>query len=178
MQEDDAVRRVQKGDREAFRAIVEAHQAAIRALIACYGIRSADVDDIAQNTFLFSFQNMGEFTPGTSLGAWLKSIARYKALAHLSQARQEEENRKNALRVFLQQRAQALVEGGACAPRAERLRECMGKLDRKHAGLLQKRYSGVPLTDAAREMSLSVDAVKMLLLRIRRGLRRCMELGS
>jgi RNA polymerase sigma factor (sigma-70 family) len=170
-----AARRVRSGDRGAYRVVVEAHQAGVRAAIASYGIPAADVDDLAQDTFVFAFQHFAEYTPGTSLGAWLKTIGRYKALAYLDAARRESKNRANALRHFLDEQIRERAAGIDAGPWADRLRGCVAKLSPRQAGILRRRYEGVPLVEISRDLSVSVDAVKMLLLRIRRGLRKCME---
>ncbi len=173
---DEAVLRVRRGERSAYRVIVEAHQAGVRAAIAAHGIPSADVDDLAQDTFVFAFERLSDYTPGTSLGAWLKTIGRYKAMAYLDAARREARNRQNALRYFLDGKLREReAEAG---PMAERLDHCLGTLNRRQAGILRRRYEGVPLSEIAEDLSVSVDAVKMLLLRLRRGLKKCLEGGT
>jgi RNA polymerase sigma-70 factor (ECF subfamily) len=174
---DQAILRVRRGDRAAFRVVVEAHQAGVRAAIAAHGLGVADVDDLAQETFVFAFEHLHEYCPGTRLGAWLKTIGRYKAMAHLDASRRESRNRRNALRHFLDGRMAERADREA-GPYADRLDHCLGSLSRRQTGILKRRYEGVPLSDIAADLSVSVDAVKMLLLRIRRALRKCLEGGA
>jgi RNA polymerase sigma-70 factor (ECF subfamily) len=174
---EEAVRRVRRGDRAAYRVVVETHQAGVRAAIAAHGIPPADVDDLAQDTFLFAYQRLSDYQPGTSLGSWLKTIGRFKAMAWLDAARREAKNQRSALRRFLDEQSDR--EAGAdLGPWGERLEHCLGELTRRQSGIVRQRYSGVPLASIAAELSVSEDAVKMLLLRIRRALRRCLEGGA
>ena len=91
------VLRVQEGDRDAFRALVETFQARVRFQIACSGVPGADVDDIAQDVFVWLYENIRSFQPGTEFGAWCAAVARNKVRAHLELKRRETRNREKAL---------------------------------------------------------------------------------
>jgi RNA polymerase sigma-70 factor (ECF subfamily) len=174
---DDPVLRLQRGERGAFREIVEAHQARLRAFVAAFGLPPADVDDVAQDAFLFAYEHIREFEAGTRLGAWLKAIARNKAMARVDALRREARNKGNYLRQALLEPA-AGAEAPDAAEAAERLKKCVRRLPEAQRSLLERRYEGVPLNQFARELGRSVDAVKMLLLRIRKLVRKCVETGA
>jgi RNA polymerase sigma-70 factor (ECF subfamily) len=73
-------------DRHAFATLVRRHQSAVRALLR--KLTSGDharADDLAQETFLRAYRNLGSFRGGSKLSTWLYSIA-YRAF--LSDARQ------------------------------------------------------------------------------------------
>ena len=89
MKADIYVIKLQKGDKNAFRPIVETYQAEIRTLIACNGINLTDVDDIAQATFLYVYQHVDRYQPGTNFRAWLHTITMYKTKAFLEEKKRE-----------------------------------------------------------------------------------------
>lgn len=177
MNNSDPVLRLQNGDKTAFREIVETHQAKIRGLIAYMGLRPSDVDDVAQDTFIHAYEHIRDFKAGTNFQAWLKRIARFKALAFLEAAGREARNRGKALEVFLMR-----TEGNEEDPEGDtlmdRLMGCLGRLEAKARGLLEKRYSGVSISEIAGETGRSEDATKMQLFRIRVALKKCVETGT
>jgi RNA polymerase sigma-70 factor (ECF subfamily) len=77
LEDDEAIRRVLSGDREAFRSLVLRHQAAICATIRALCPRGVDWEDIAQEAFLAAFQHLATFDSRKgSFRIWLLAIAR------------------------------------------------------------------------------------------------------
>jgi RNA polymerase sigma-70 factor (ECF subfamily) len=177
MMMDDFVIKLQKGDKSAFRPIVETFQAEIRTLIACNGITLVDVDDIAQVTFLHVYQNIGQFQPGTNFKAWIRTIATYKTKAFLEEKKRDLKNRNLLLQHYLLERSFHMPQDEKDS-RAKRLVHCLQRLSQRARDLIQKRYGGVPLAEIAREWGNTVPALKMKLLRIRNQLRKCVETQS
>jgi RNA polymerase sigma-70 factor (ECF subfamily) len=82
MSEEEAIiRRVLSGDTQAFRWIVERYQGPIYRLVRNLLVGTADVEDLAQETFLAAYQNLAAFDArrGT-FATWLFVIARNKCL--------------------------------------------------------------------------------------------------
>lgn len=77
----DCVRRVQAGDREAFRTLICAHQPVVLA----YGLRAlgdeARAQDLAQEVFLTFWRERDRYEHRGRLRAYLLRIARHRALA-------------------------------------------------------------------------------------------------
>src|SRR5687768_11343124 len=78
---DDAVlRRAQRGDEAAFRALVEQYQRPVHALVwrmlAGSGVRHR-VEDLTQETFLRVYRALPRFDPGGAarLSSWILTIA-------------------------------------------------------------------------------------------------------
>lgn len=174
---DDLVIELQKGDKRAFRPIVEAFQAEIRTLIACNGIMLSDVDDIAQSTFLYIYQNIDQFQPGTNFKAWIRTITIYRTKAFLEERKREYRNRNLLLKHYLVERTLQLPHNEK-ESRVKRLVQCLQRLSQQAQVLIQKRYEGVPLAEIARDWGNTVPAIKMKLLRIRNQLRKCVETQS
>jgi RNA polymerase sigma-70 factor, ECF subfamily len=84
--------RAQRGERDAFRALVEAYQRPVHALIGrmLYGrARHADIEDVAQETFLRVYRALPEFEsrgPGR-LSKWILTIATRLTLDELRRER-------------------------------------------------------------------------------------------
>lgn len=81
--EEDALlaRRASGGDAEAFRALVERHQAALLAVVRDLLPGHADREDVAQDAFVAAWRHLGTFDPARgAFFAWLVRIARNRAL--------------------------------------------------------------------------------------------------
>ena len=76
-----AARVVLSGDHQAFTLLVERHQGAIRNYLRrLLADDDAAADDLAQETFLTTFQKMGSWRGTAKLSTWLHSIAYRKFL--------------------------------------------------------------------------------------------------
>lgn len=177
MKIDALVIQLQKGNKNVFRPIVEFYQAEIRTLVACNGINMTDVDDIAQATFLHVYQHIDRYQPGTNFRAWLHTIAVYKTKAFLEEKKRELKNKNHLLQYYLLEQTRHIEEIEK-EGRARRLANCLEKLGQHARSLVRRRYEGTPLTDLAEECGRSVPAIKMMLLRIRKQLRNCVEAQS
>lgn len=175
---DDPITRFCAGDKNAFREVVETYQVRIRAMLAFMGIQPADVDDLAQNTFIHVYRNIRTFEAGTDFSAWIKVIARNKARAYFKSKQRELARREKALEFFLLQSDRQSDEPEAQDDIVERLRECITELAGHARDALMKRYAGISLDLISREINRSVDATKMLLLRARIAIRTCLEAKS
>ena len=100
------VARAQGGSPEAFGRLVSDHQAAVRAFLR--RIAPADADDLAQETFLTAWSNLGRLNPGVRVRTWLCGIAWKKALtAGRGRARSAARDRR-----WLDSRVDTTAHGG------------------------------------------------------------------
>jgi len=78
MDEDEqSIRMVLAGDREAFRRLMTRHQVAVCATIAVLQPRGSDCEDLTQDVFLAAFRHLGKFDSRKgSFRTWLLAIAR------------------------------------------------------------------------------------------------------
>jgi len=176
---DALVDAVRKGDLAQYGQLVRSHQAAVRAYVATYCPNWEQVDEIAQQTFIWAYEHLDEYRPGTRFPAWLKAIARNKLLAELEVRRRESVNRSKYAE-YLQatsaheelSRADASDENSL----AVALRACMEKLPDDLRSLLNRRYQeNVPLKVLAAQVKKTETALKVTLFRIRQMLKRCVE---
>ena len=77
------LRRVLAGDREAYSAIVSAHQDMLVAYAAFRLPDAALVDEVVQQTFIRAYEQLAEFQVDKDFGVWLRAICRFMILAEL-----------------------------------------------------------------------------------------------
>lgn len=74
--ERDVVRRIRGGDADAYRLLVERHQARIHRLVSrLLGPDHGDVDDVVQEVFVKAFFSLGKFREDAAFGTWITRIA-------------------------------------------------------------------------------------------------------
>ena len=74
--ERDVVRRVRDGDSDAYRLLVERHQARIHRLVGrLLGPDHGDVDDVVQEVFVKAFFSLSKFREDAAFGTWITRIA-------------------------------------------------------------------------------------------------------
>jgi len=78
----ELVAAARRGEPAAFRAIVAAHQQAVRSFLRRVLDNPADADDLAQETFLAAWTGLWRYRGGASLRSWLCAIAWNKRLTH------------------------------------------------------------------------------------------------
>jgi RNA polymerase sigma factor (sigma-70 family) len=78
----ELVAAARRGSPGAFRAIVDAHQQAVRGFLRRVLDNPADADDLAQETFLAAWTGLWRYRGGASLRSWLCAIAWNKRLTH------------------------------------------------------------------------------------------------
>lgn len=71
--------RVQAGESEAVAQIYERHRSFVYAVISSYHIAPADVDEVAQSTWVILISNAGRIREPNLLRGWLATVARHEA---------------------------------------------------------------------------------------------------
>lgn len=80
----DLVARVQRGDSVAFDLLVRKYQNRVAAVIARYIRDWAEVQDVAQDTFIRAYRAIGSFRGDAQFSTWLHRIAVNTAKNHLA----------------------------------------------------------------------------------------------
>lgn len=168
------------GDQKAwFLGQVEAEQSRLRASIRALGVRAEAVDDFAQETFLFAWNQLGQFDRTGSFGEWLRQIAR-RLVAN--------ERRKNVRqRVLLlgpagehlvrqQTESNPHAEINSAGDDVAALRKCLASLPAHSRQLLEQRYFEEKSPGVlASQLGQPSARVRQTLLRLRRLLLVCLE---
>jgi len=173
--EEDLVSRVQKGDLQAFERLLEFHSSHLRAFVAMKLPVPHLIDEIAHETFVFSYRHIMDFKAGTDFGKWLRAIAfnliRRETLRHQRLAK----NRDKFLEHHLVQQAGR----GDLSPEGKAiifLEECLARLPEQQRKLLDHKYVR---SESSREIAdafgQSESWVRTSLCRVRTALRQCIE---
>ena len=171
------MKRVAGGDTEAFRDLIEAHQARIVGTVAKMLGDSSDAEDIAQQVFLRVWKSAGRYQPTAKFTTWLFRITRNLVLNELRRRRRHplvpldreaDEPRFEAPDTTGHTPAQSLLEEELQAAIQSAID---GLPEVQRMAVVLRRYEGIPYEEIAEVLDLSVPAVKSALFRARTELR-------
>lgn len=172
-----AIRRVRDGDVQAFAAVVHRFERPLRAWLAVHAPPGADVDEIAQTSFVAAYTRLEEYTAGTNFAAWLFTIARYQLKTESTRLRRIADYHSryapDLLALELERRS---GEPAAHDAKLGFLRECLEAVEERRRRFLTWRYDeAISLAEMAERSGRSVMAVKKQLWLLRRQLQECVE---
>jgi len=181
LQDEDSelVAQAQGGNLGAFEELVRRHSQLIyRALIAILG-DPTDAQDVLQDTLLSAFKHIGGFQGRSKFSTWLVSIARNAALQRLRDRRNTEsldENNFDEDREFRPRQIAAWQDNPEQSHSKSEIRRLVERgllqLPAKYRVIVMLRdIDQLSTDDVARQLGLSVPAVKTRLLRGRLMLR-------
>lgn len=158
----------------AFVQALTAAQAALRAYCEASLGLSEEAKDAWQKTNVVLWQKRDEWDPNSRFLSWALSVARYEVLGVIR-------DRQRERLVFDDDVAQMMAD--ASLPHAESydfrrdaLYQCLGRLPHGQRDLLTLHYVfGHKQAAIAEAHGMGLSAVKVLLLRIRRTLAKCIE---
>jgi RNA polymerase sigma-70 factor (ECF subfamily) len=158
-----------------FVLLITRHQAAIYAYILTLHPNRVAAQDILQETNLVLCRKVAEFEPGTHFKAWAFRVAYWQTMAHLKRV-------QRAGLVALEPEVLELVALEAeeqledFEDRHIALKSCLQKLPAGDASILLAHYQrGESLAEISGRLGRTREALKQVLLRIRRTLRTCIE---
>lgn len=158
-----------------FVLLITRHQAAIYAYILTIFPDRVAAQDILQESNLVLCRKLDEFEPGTNFKAWAFRVAYWQTMAHLKKV-------QRAGMVSLDPDVIDLValeaeeQLGDFEDRHDALRSCLQKLPAGDASILLAHYQrGESLAEISGRLGRSREALKQVMLRIRRTLRTCIE---
>jgi RNA polymerase sigma-70 factor, ECF subfamily len=170
-----AIEDVQRGDRERFALVVECYHLQLHAYVSALVHDAFDADDLAQQTFIFAYQHIQEYHPGTRFLAWLKSIAFNLVRDHRAQA-QRSQSARRFLRDQISRRASETAGAPSIDSRLDALEHCVEGLSKEQREFLQRTCNrACTLDEIAGEMNRSGVAVRKQLSRLFDALRGCVE---
>jgi RNA polymerase sigma-70 factor (ECF subfamily) len=171
--------RARRGDKQAFRLLVERYQRPVFSLLSrmLRGGRESHVEDLAQETFVRVFRGLATFgSDGRSnLGAWILTIAARLAIDELRKQPLAHES--------LDQLHVLGVVGGATADRESERRGVATAIERAVATLTAEQRAAFLLREVhemdyesiAEALGVDVGTVKSRLSRARAALRRALQ---
>ena len=130
--------------------------------------------DVLQESNLVLWRKAAEFRPGADFIPWAFAIARFQVMAHLrDKGRERCILDPDVVEMFGEELEE---DAGNFEEMQAALRVCLTKLPEKSRSLIDSRYFGErTIKQLAEEVQKTVSAIKVSLLRIRRGLRDCVQ---
>lgn len=179
----ELIEQVLAGNIEAYGEVVRRYRGMVMTF-AAFRLPDRDLaEEVAHQTFVRAYEQLREFDLSADLGAWLRAICRYVAMAERKRALNEMRNRssyRDRIRSRLFERAEALSQGPD-RPEADRvaaLRKCAERLPEESRKVLRLRYGlDMRLAEVGAKLGRSATWVSTSLMRIREALRRCVEDG-
>ena len=167
--------------REAFEEVLRLYQADIRILTRRHFGNSVEADEVAQEVFVQIYQNMTKFRQEGSLRAWVMAIARNQILLYF----RNETRRRRLTGVII---PPEILEIDATTTDADpfqhetaeaelhALRGCLQRLGDAPRGLVEAFYfQGQSAESLAAQNGQSAGAIRMMLMRIRKQLGKCIR---
>lgn len=162
------------GDLAAFSNLILRHQWTVRAFLLVRLSRKHEAEDLAQETFLTAWKNIGRFDPARPFAPWLRGIAENHLRNHLRKFRAEPIGGNEALQLILDQYTAAEASGVDDSDLAEAMRECLEGIKGEERDLLMSRYAeGRSMAEICAITGKKHSAVTMKLHRLRMALSSC-----
>ena len=168
-EERECVELSQRGDPMAFEWLVIKYQLMIHALTYRMTGSVSESEDLAQETFIQAFRQIGQFRREASFSSWLYRIAVNKCLTW-----HKRERRKERLREGWNVRGEeaSQVDGAL----AQRVQEALMKLDPKQrAAVVLTIYDGLSHAEAARALGCAETTVSWRVFAAKRKLKKLLE---
>ncbi len=166
------------GSHEAFGELVRTYQGAVRSYL-CRFLRGTEaVDDLAQEVFLVAFRRLNEYRGEAPFQHWLLGIARNQALVYMrGEVRRRQRERRAfeaAITQWQTEQLDALADAEEHENTVNALRDCIDQLPTASRGVLDRFYFQNQSSESiARELDKKNGAIRMMLLRIRQALGKC-----
>lgn len=149
-------------------------QPVVDAFICCAVRNHADAQDILQDVAVAVLDGQSVLPTGEAFTAWAVGIARHKIADHFRRkARQQVPMEEEVLQVV----AEAFTaRADAWTAEGHALEHCLSRVKGDARRLLDWRYrDGHSPQEMARRLGRTPEAIRSSLLRVRKGLRECIE---
>jgi RNA polymerase sigma-70 factor (ECF subfamily) len=168
---------IRRREPSAVAALVQAHQRRLRGFVAVLCSHDLQaVDDVAQEVFLRALRLLDRVTDLENIDRFLREIARNVIREHRRQRGRHPEAYEGLIESLAATHEQ---EPEPVSDLTSALRRCLQKLPGRSVRILEMRYAGErPAEDIGSEIGLKAGAVRVLLLRIRENLLKCIRSGS
>ena len=176
----DLLRRVAGGDQRALAVVFDRHAPAVTRYAWAVAASRMDVEELVQDTFVTAWRKAAEITiPEASLLPWLLVTCRNLGL---NAARKAARNQADELDETRADAADLMREHRDAEAARDDLRWVLDEIERLEP--IDRRVcelcliDGMPYADAAKELNLSVGAVKQRVSRSRARLKKAVTLDE
>jgi RNA polymerase sigma-70 factor, ECF subfamily len=174
-QELEWIRDAQRGNREAFGALVERYQRRVFAVIFRVTGERDQVEDLSQEVFLKAYRAMRSYNQAASFATWVSRIAINHCYDYL-RARRGKRDREESFEGTeedLESPARTIPASGPDPERSALLRDMVAKLmahapEEDRVVMALKEMEGMSVEEIAEILELKVGTVKVRLHRARK----------
>jgi RNA polymerase sigma-70 factor (ECF subfamily) len=173
------VEKAKKGSHSAFTELVRLHHAGIRSFLRRFLHGCEATDDLAQEVFLAAYRQLDEYRGPAPFRSWLMGIARNRAMMYMRSEARRRRREEHAVEVaVIQWQAQRLEDSASLQEEHDdtlaALRSCIDELPPASKFVVDQYYFGDESTESiARALNKKSGAVRMMLMRVRRALGKC-----
>jgi RNA polymerase sigma-70 factor (ECF subfamily) len=173
------IERALQGDRDAFEAIVAAHQSAVFGYLRARLFQPNDAEDLTQEVFLRFYLTRARFDSENLVRPWLLGIARNLLKEHARKQKRRKEVAWTELCLELDDMLRPGAEEGSDGTYEDVLAHlpgCMESLGPSARNAIDLRYrANLRLSDIGKKLHRSEGAVKLLMYRARQALKHCLN---
>lgn len=166
MSPEEAVKRCQAGDAQAFEAVFTHYRPLMTHYVKRFLRDRDDIEDVVQATFIKAYQKITHYNPRQALSTWLYAIARHTAIDAL--------RHRECAACANQARAEVAVTDNAIHPDVAMalLSDALSRVSIRESRLLKMRYlEGAPYPRIAQQLGVSEDAARVRSYRARQRLK-------
>ena len=179
--ETEIAEKARENPREAFEVVLRLYQADVRIQVRRHFGNSAEADEVAQEVFVQVYQSIAKFRRDGSLRAWVMAITRNQILLHL----RNETRRRRLTGVIIPPEILEVnaittdddpFQNETAEAEVHTLQDCLQRLGDDARALVEAFYfQGRSAESLATEKSKHAGAIRMMLLRIRKQLGKCIR---
>lgn len=159
---------------QEFLELLTQHDRALGVYVYSLVPRTADADDILQQTKMILWRCFDQFEPGTNFLAWARKTAFHQILTYRRQTKREHLPLSEETLDALHNEVARLSDQGD--DRREALKACLAKLPKEHRQLVMLRYfEEMEIEGIAEQIRSTVAAVYRALSRVRFALMECIQ---
>jgi RNA polymerase sigma-70 factor (ECF subfamily) len=168
-----AIGRARRGDREAFRVLVDTHARAVFRLAFRMTGNQTDAEDMVQETFLKAWKQIAKFDGRASFGTWLHRICANCALDHIRASKRKQDlDAANEL-VAHTPSPERLAQSSEFVARLLPALDDLSEMER--AAFVMRHYEGVGIEEISVALGVQPGAAKHSVFRAVQKLRRALE---
>jgi RNA polymerase sigma-70 factor (ECF subfamily) len=147
----------------------------LRAYLRHLGGEPEHIEEAIQETAVWCCSHADEFTPGSSFGAWSRSVARFRLLAIWRDKGRADKALDESWAATIPDHTWTVLETGG-QQRAQALAKCVAELPDPSRRLIDLVYQqALPVKTVAERLRATANAISMSLARLRRRLRDCVD---
>ena len=160
-------------DHAAFALVFRENHAAVHGYLRARLLNGNDSEDLSQEVFLRAYRAIERFDPSTSIRPWLLGIGRNVLREHVRKVRKRKEVAWTQLCLELEETVEA---EGLYEDILHLLPVCVVRLGESARHAITWHYmGGQKLQEIADRLGKTLGAVKVLMVRARQALRRCIR---